>query len=232
MKTTPLWLQRVLLFIYCFTIDLSIPINFAVSVVFAAFGFWVDCWFLFSEPRLRACFIPFIMEPILWLWLYSPLTQCVILTRLRKFWVFLQWISGWVHRIFCKEKGASIRLYLHHLDCSWYDYERALCYHVGVSVPQALPSMFYVHFLWGGRVIRLFLLFWNGLLLECADFALMSFVESSSSGRRGFLTRLKQRWGNSMLGNTLSNKCTYCVVSMGITLFFKEYNANIENGWG
>lgn len=35
-----------------------------------------------------------------------------------------------------------------------------------------------------------------------------------------------------MLGNTLSNKCTYCVVSMGITLFFKEYNANIENGWG
>ena len=35
-----------------------------------------------------------------------------------------------------------------------------------------------------------------------------------------------------MLSNILSNKCTYCVVSMGITLFIEEYNANNENGWG
>lgn len=36
-----------------------------------------------------------------------------------------------------------------------------------------------------------------------------------------------------MLSNILSNKCSYCeLVSMGITLFIEEYNANNENGWG
>ena len=43
----PVMVAKGMLRIYCFHADLSIPINFAVSVVFAALGFWVFCEFFF-----------------------------------------------------------------------------------------------------------------------------------------------------------------------------------------
>ena len=43
----PVMVAKGMFHVHCFHADLSIPINFAVSVVFAALGFWVFCEFFF-----------------------------------------------------------------------------------------------------------------------------------------------------------------------------------------